>query len=143
MLFFGVFVCFFFNDTATTEIYTLSLHDALPISADFCGHPKFRWRLLPSTSPAEPVFEPHNYWRGPVWPVISWLLWRSLSLLGCGSRAEALRLDSLDQIASAGEFGEYFDPFTGAPLGSVQQSWTAAVVLDWSAADPDCAASKA
>ena len=24
-------ICFFFNDTATTEIYTLSLHDALPI----------------------------------------------------------------------------------------------------------------
>src|SRR5712675_2549306 len=33
-LFFFLFVCFFFfNDTATTEIYTLSLHDALPI---FC-----------------------------------------------------------------------------------------------------------
>src|SRR6266496_5833872 len=29
--FFSIF--FFFNDTATTEIYTLSLHDALPISA--------------------------------------------------------------------------------------------------------------
>src|SRR2546422_382394 len=31
------FLCsffFFFNDTATTEIYTLSLHDALPISPD-------------------------------------------------------------------------------------------------------------
>src|SRR2546421_8510763 len=28
---------FFFNDTATTEIYTLSLHDALPISADRRG----------------------------------------------------------------------------------------------------------
>src|SRR5258705_5742080 len=28
---------FFFNDTATTEIYTLSLHDALPISDDI--HP--------------------------------------------------------------------------------------------------------
>src|SRR5258707_12108262 len=27
-------VSFFFNDTATTEIYTLSLHDALPISVD-------------------------------------------------------------------------------------------------------------
>src|SRR2546430_17683497 len=26
-------ITFFFNDTATTEIYTLSLHDALPISA--------------------------------------------------------------------------------------------------------------
>src|SRR3712207_7073151 len=32
-----MFVCFFFfNDTATTEIYTLSLHDALPI-----------WKLTP------------------------------------------------------------------------------------------------
>src|SRR6266446_10202500 len=30
MLFYSCF--FFFNDTATTEIYTLSLHDALPIS---------------------------------------------------------------------------------------------------------------
>src|SRR3712207_8985431 len=28
-----VVLCFFFNDTATTEIYTLSLHDALPILA--------------------------------------------------------------------------------------------------------------
>src|SRR5256886_16009744 len=26
-----VYILFFFNDTATTEIYTLSLHDALPI----------------------------------------------------------------------------------------------------------------
>src|SRR5258705_5972327 len=29
------FLFFFFNDTATTEIYTLSLHDALPISAGY------------------------------------------------------------------------------------------------------------
>src|SRR3712207_8358971 len=28
-------VLFFFNDTATTEIYTLSLHDALPISGPY------------------------------------------------------------------------------------------------------------
>src|SRR5690554_7489772 len=31
------FPCFFFNDTATTEIYTLSLHDALPICLPSCG----------------------------------------------------------------------------------------------------------
>ena len=31
---FFLFFIFFFNDTATTEIYTLSLHDALPISPD-------------------------------------------------------------------------------------------------------------
>src|SRR3712207_7142870 len=33
-------IIFFFNDTATTEIYTLSLHDALPISTSDC-----RWEL--------------------------------------------------------------------------------------------------
>src|SRR6266568_9110546 len=31
---FSFFFFFFFNDTATTEIYTLSLHDALPILAN-------------------------------------------------------------------------------------------------------------
>src|SRR3712207_7357582 len=31
-------IVFFFNDTATTEIYTLSLHDALPISAEAVEH---------------------------------------------------------------------------------------------------------
>ena len=30
VFFFSIFFSFFFNDTATTEIYTLSLHDALP-----------------------------------------------------------------------------------------------------------------
>src|SRR6266571_2414624 len=42
---------FFFNDTATTEIYTLSLHDALPISqppdwgelAPLAEHPAVEW----------------------------------------------------------------------------------------------------
>src|SRR5437870_13826169 len=37
---------FFFNDTATTEIYTLSLHDALPIClADPRGEGPRRWHL--------------------------------------------------------------------------------------------------
>src|SRR2546421_3468426 len=33
-----VYSFFFFNDTATTEIYTLSLHDALPISVGTTGN---------------------------------------------------------------------------------------------------------
>src|SRR2546426_12631394 len=34
-----LFFFFFFNDTATTEIYTLSLHDALPILVRFIAFP--------------------------------------------------------------------------------------------------------
>src|SRR5256885_12696274 len=39
---------FFFNDTATTEIYTLSLHDALPISgrARFVGVSNFTGAMI-------------------------------------------------------------------------------------------------
>src|SRR3990167_8339541 len=40
---------FFFNDTATTEIYTLSLHDALPISRD-CAITSRGGTLVPSAS---------------------------------------------------------------------------------------------
>src|SRR2546426_1248514 len=42
---------FFFNDTATTEIYTLSLHDALPISA-VC--PRSGARGRPGSAPPDP-----------------------------------------------------------------------------------------
>src|SRR3712207_7766441 len=43
-----VCACFFFNDTATTEIYTLSLHDALPILslASAAGRPARRVLVL-------------------------------------------------------------------------------------------------
>jgi hypothetical protein len=45
---------------------------------------------------------------------------------------------SLEQIAVGG-FGDYFEPFTSDLLGSDDQSWTAAVVLDWlaSGSQPD------
>src|SRR2546429_7517354 len=38
---------FFFNDTATTEIYTLSLHDALPISETLLIHQDIASEFLP------------------------------------------------------------------------------------------------
>ena len=43
---------FFFNDTATTEIYTLSLHDALPISA-----------VVEAGAPEPPPEPEHRPWR--------------------------------------------------------------------------------
>src|SRR5256885_17187731 len=45
-----VFIFFFFNDTATTEIYTLSLHDALPISSSTVRHAACR--VPSSTAPS-------------------------------------------------------------------------------------------
>src|SRR2546427_4654073 len=48
------FFFFFFNDTATTEIYTLSLHDALPIYRGCRAPQRYRNRAAPGEGiPAE------------------------------------------------------------------------------------------
>src|SRR5213596_4246153 len=72
MVFLNAFIIFFFNDTATTEIYTrpytLSLHDALPISArrgrgQAQGHARRaqgRVGRLPARRQARPRSEEHT-----------------------------------------------------------------------------------
>jgi glycogen debranching enzyme len=99
-------------------------------SEDFTGHPDLRWPVPPSTSPREPAFSPKRYWRGPVWPVMNWLLWWAWGRIGEFEIADELRASGLEQIGTVG-FYEYVDPFTGEGLGSDAQSWTAAAVLDW------------
>src|SRR5256885_178539 len=51
------FSFFFFNDTATTEIYTLSLHDALPICRVFAGPAKPAHRRGPGLGAAVAVHD--------------------------------------------------------------------------------------
>jgi hypothetical protein len=104
-------------------------------SPSFLGSPGLRQPLPPSTSPKDGGFNPRSYWRGPVWPVIDWLLWWALARAKEHQLAERVRESSLEQIAEGG-FAEYFEPFTGEPLGSKEQSWTAAVVVDWLASGP-------
>src|SRR5437763_16794601 len=58
---------FFFNDPATTEIYTLSLHDALPIFSDATSS----W---PSTAGFGPTSDTGAHACRKIAP---WLLWRS------------------------------------------------------------------
>src|SRR3712207_8465565 len=53
---------FFFNDTATTEIYTLSLHDALPISRSTASRP---WCSPSTSTSAWPSTSPGPTARGP------------------------------------------------------------------------------
>jgi hypothetical protein len=98
-------------------------------SPAFAGDPNLHRPLPPSTSPEEPGFHPRSYWRGPVWPVANWLLWWSLIRAGETGRAASMRRETLGQLSECG-FAEYFEPFSGEPLGSNEQSWTAAIALD-------------
>src|SRR5438045_9314280 len=51
---------FFFNDTATTEIYTLSLHDALPISGSSC--PKVKCCSPTCPTPTRSAYDDRSAW---------------------------------------------------------------------------------
>jgi hypothetical protein len=99
-------------------------------SPDWCGHRDFVAALPPSTSPASALFDVKAYWRGPQWPVLAWLFGWAFSRHGLVEQAEGLRREGLRLLAD-GQFGEYYQPFSGEPLGSSHQSWTAAVALDW------------
>src|ERR1039457_7720487 len=81
---------FFFNDTATTEIYTLSLHDALPICSP-------RWSDRPpapgSPSRRRPRSEEHtSELQSPCNLVCRLLLEKKKTTNDCRSRSYQLRL---------------------------------------------------
>src|SRR2546429_3772123 len=73
LLSYHLFFFFFFNDTATTEIYTLSLHDALPISrfgywyTDLqdrgvtTGTPRFLWDSASTDRKSTRLNSSHGY----------------------------------------------------------------------------------
>ena len=80
-----------------------------------------RWmqglRVAFPTTPADcPAYEPRRYWRGPVWPVIDWLLAAGLDRNGVPELADTLRSSVSRAMETAG-FVEYFHPGTGEGLG--------------------------
>jgi hypothetical protein len=99
---------------------------------DFAGAAGLAFPVVLSTALRSPEFRPRAYWRGPTWPVVNWLLWWGLVQQGLAEPAAALRRANVALLSRpTARFAEYFEPFTGEPLGSIDQSWTAAVALDW------------
>ncbi|MDD9369893.1 MAG: trehalase family glycosidase [Acidimicrobiales bacterium] len=101
----------------------------------YAGARSLRWAVPPSTAVDDPAVDPPAYWRGPSWPVITWLLWWALERDGHRAPADAIRDAAVAQLRASG-CSEYAEALTGEPLGSNAQSWTAAVTLDWLAHEP-------
>lgn len=92
-----------------------------------------RWRALsqigmPTVSPKDPRFEGKRYWRGPVWPIVNWLLIDGLARHGEDGLAADLTRDTLTVLQNKG-FDEYFDPVDQIPCGGPNFSWSAATAL--------------
>lgn len=79
------------------------------------------------TDRREPAYDPTSYWRGPVWPQVTYLLWVAASRAGhpvAGELATGLRAGAL-----ASGLAEYWHPDTAAAGGAVPQSWTGLALL--------------
>lgn len=108
----------------------LAAQRALLRGEQWMGHPALRYPLPSSTSPVSPDFRPSTYWRGPVWPFLNLLLGWACARDGAVTLRDELRTASLEQLSDL-TFAEYYEPLTGAALGSRDQSWTAAAALEW------------
>jgi len=82
-----------------------------------------------SLSPADPGFQASRYWRGPIWPILNWVLQRGLDRYEYPSFAAEVR-SAIVELARSSGFYEHYSPVTGRGHGGEQFAWTAALVLD-------------
>ena len=79
-----------------------------------------------SLSPAT-GYLPTRYWRGPIWPILNWVLQRGLDRYGFTTLASGVRRALIDLSGRSG-FWEHYGA-TGAGQGA-KIAWTAGLVLD-------------
>ncbi len=85
--------------------------------------------VITSISVDDIQFNPLNYWRGPVWININWMLYEGMKNYGLFEDAKNLKKSIIDLITEHG-FYEYYNPLTGEGLGADNFSWTAALLID-------------
>jgi glycogen debranching enzyme len=86
-------------------------------------------RVVTSVAPSDANFDPALYWRGPVWPMINWVVQAGLRRYGFTDEATEIRNALLELVRREG-FWEHYNGTTGGGQGTEQLSWTAALVLD-------------
>ncbi len=98
-------------------------------SVSFCSLHQGNCYTVPSYDTQQEGYDRANYWRGPVWININWMLAQGLRRYGYTHKADSLQKDLLQLPVRFG-FHEYFDSSSGAGYGSSDFSWTAALFID-------------
>jgi len=98
-------------------------------SIAFCSLNQGNCFTIPNYDMTSDDFDSKNYWRGPVWSNINWMLSQGLTYYGYREKADAMKRD-LIQLPIRFGFHEYYDSKTGKGYGSSNFSWTAALFLD-------------
>lgn len=98
-------------------------------SSAFCALHQGNCFTVPNYDTSRDDFSRTNYWRGPIWININWMLAQGLRRYGYTLKADSLQKDLL-QLPIRFGFYEYFDSFEGTGYGSPDFSWTAALFID-------------
>jgi hypothetical protein len=98
-------------------------------SKSFCQMHGQKCFSIPNYNMEGEYFDPENYWRGPVWINMNWMLYQGLRRYEFQEKAESVKNDILELVQRFG-FHEYYDPIKGRGYGSDNFSWTAALFLD-------------
>ena len=98
-------------------------------SRSFCALHQGNCFTIPSYDTQKEGFKRENYWRGPVWININWMLVQGLRRYGFNQKADSLARDILELPIRFG-FYEYYDSFDGRGYGSENFSWTASLFID-------------
>ena len=98
-------------------------------SSSFCSLHQGNCFTIPNYDTQKKGFDRSNYWRGPVWININWMLAQGLRRYGYTLKADSLQKDLL-QLPIRFGFHEYFDSFDGTGYGTDNFSWTAALFID-------------
>jgi len=98
-------------------------------SIAFCALHQGNCFTIPNYDMTREDFDSKNYWRGPVWININWMVSQGLKGYGYKEKADAMKRDMI-QLPVRFDFHEYFDSQTGQGYGSSGFSWTAALFLD-------------
>jgi hypothetical protein len=98
-------------------------------SVSFCGMRQGNCFTIPNYDMSREDFDPKNYWRGPVWVNINWMLSHGLKNYGYREKSDFMKKDMI-QLPIRFGFHEYFDSINGKGYGSHSFSWTASLFID-------------
>ncbi|GMR04617.1 MAG: hypothetical protein BMS9Abin23_0517 [Thermodesulfobacteriota bacterium] len=116
-----------FSGSATIE-QASRLYDYLN-SKSFCALHQGSCFSIPNYDREKEGFERRNYWRGPIWININWMIMQGLRRYGFVQKSDSVAKDILELPVRFG-FYEYYDSFDGRGYGSENFSWTAALFID-------------
>lgn len=84
---------------------------------------------LPSYDRRKSDYDAKEYWRGPVWINLNWMLYRGLARYG-HKKYDVFIKQSIIKLCRQSGFYEHYDPETGEGYGAEDFAWSAALLLD-------------